>query len=389
MLGGLHLFRCAAIAAGQARQAGFIVLVVRRLLVAGFAVQHQESRRDHHLAGGAQAVAAIIIIEIDAGALQPGAGHLAGDGAVPDQRIEFLRIRIRPARPAREIRRADGFVRLLGVLGLGGIEPRLFGQHIGLGSIILRDQIAHGGHGFAGNLHAIGAHVGDAAIFIQALRDAHRVAGVEAQPARSLLLQGRCGERRRGVAADWLGLHRPHRKSIVCNGFPRSICCSMIQIELAEFLAIQHRQPRHEGRAIGRDHLRRHAPIFARDMRLDLAFALHHQPQRHRLHAARALRAGQLAPQHRGEREADQIIQRPARQIGIDQWLIEIARGLHGARHRRLGDFIERHPPRAALGHRPLVLQPFQQVPGNRLALAIRIGRQDHAVGALGRLANR
>ena len=279
-------------------------------------------------------------------------------------------------------------MRFLGVLCLGGIESRLLRQHVGLAAIIAGDHVAHGGHGFAGDLHAIGPHVGDVAIFIQVLRNPHGVAGTEAQPARCFLLQGRCGERRRRVAVHRFGLHRPHGKAILLNGFPRSIGCNIVQIKLRQFLAIQHREARLEGGAIGGNHLGFHAPIFARLVRFDLALAFHHQAQRHRLHAARALGTGQLAPQHRRKREAHQIIQRAPRQIGIDQRLIEIARRLHGLGDSGLGDFIERHPARPTLGQRALVFQPFQQMPADRLPLAIRIGRQDHTVRPLRRLAN-
>ena len=279
-------------------------------------------------------------------------------------------------------------MRFLGVLRLGRIETRLFRQHIGLAAIIAGDHVAYGGHGFAGDLHAVGPHIGDVAIFIQVLRHPHGVAGAEAQPARCFLLQGRCGERRRRVAAHRLGLHRAYSKAILLNGFPRSIGCNIVQIKLRQLLAIQYGEARLEGGTVGGNHLGFHAPIFPRLVRFDLALAFHHQAQCHRLHAACALGAGQLAPQHRGKREAHQIIQRTPRQIGIDQRLIQIARRLHGLGDSGLGDFIERHPARPALGQRALVFQPFQQMPADRLALAIRIGRQDHTVRPLRRLAN-
>jgi D-lyxose ketol-isomerase len=59
---------------------------------------------------------------------------------------------------------------------------------------------------------------------------------------------------------------------------------------------------------------------------LDLALAVDDQAQRHRLHAARRLGAGQLAPQHRRQGEADQIIERAAGAVGVDQILVELAR---------------------------------------------------------------
>ena len=54
-------------------------------------------------------------------------------------------------------------------------------------------------------------------------------------------------------------------------------------------------------------------------------FALHDQAQRHALHPAGRARARQLAPQHRRQREADQIVQRAAGQIGVHQLLVDLA----------------------------------------------------------------
>ena len=59
--------------------------------------------------------------------------------------------------------------------------------------------------------------------------------------------------------------------------------------------------------------------ILAGNEFLDLELAIAHQPQRDRLHPASRARARQLAPEHRRQGEPDEIIERAARQIGIDQ----------------------------------------------------------------------
>ena len=61
------------------------------------------------------------------------------------------------------------------------------------------------------------------------------------------------------------------------------------------------------------------APVLARLERLDLLLALHDHPQRGRLHAAGGQAALHLAPQHRGQVEADQVVQRATRLLGVDQ----------------------------------------------------------------------
>ena len=100
-----------------------------------------------------------------------------------------------------------------------------------------------------------------------------------------------------------------------------------------DLLAVELDQPRGEGLAVGFER-RRDLPIFLRPEQLDLALAVDDQAQRHRLHPARRLGAGKLAPQDRRQREADQIIERAARAIGVDQILIELARVLHRLGHR-------------------------------------------------------
>ncbi len=69
------------------------------------------------------------------------------------------------------------------------------------------------------------------------------------------------------------------------------------------------------------------APIFLGAEELDLALAIDDEAQRHRLHAAGRFRPRQLAPQHRRQSEADQIVERAPRPVGVDQILVEAAPG--------------------------------------------------------------
>ena len=120
---------------------------------------------------------------------------------------------------------------------------------------------------------------------------------------------------------------------------------------------------------------------------LDLDLAVDDQPQRDRLHAARALGAGQAAPQHGRQREAIEIVERTAREIGVDQRLVELARGLHRIGHRLFGDRVEGHPVDLG-GQRLALCQQLAHVPRNRLALAVGVGRENQPVGALRRVAD-
>ena len=99
------------------------------------------------------------------------------------------------------------------------------------------------------------------------------------------------------------------------------------------------------------------------------------------MHAARRARARQFAPQHRRQREADQIIERAARQIGVDQRLVDGARMLHRLGHRLLGDGVEHDALDRLRLERLLFLENLQDVPGDRLAFAVRVGGQNELVG--------
>ena len=393
MLLGLDLARGAGVGFVELGQAPVVVLVVGsrcRNLLTRFGIDRQKPRRQDDLPRRPQSGLARRIEQIDRRSFHPRRRHLAGDSALPHQRIQLVGVARRHlARPGVQVGRADRLMRFLGVLGLGGVMARRGGQHVGTGTIVLGDDIAHRTDRLAGNLDPVGPHIGDAAVLIQPLRHAHRVAGGEAQLARRLLLQRRGGERRIGVARRRLGFDRRNREA---PGLDRRLGAHRIdlvaEVELGQFPAVEHRQPCRERRAARRGHRSLDRPVFSRPVRFDLAFAIDNDAQRYRLHAARTLGPRQLAPQHRRQGEADKIVERPPRPIGIDQIGIEIARSGHGCQNRGLGHLIEGHPLHAALGNGLPALQPFEQMPRNRLAFAVGIGGEDDAVGALGGVGN-
>ena len=97
------------------------------------------------------------------------------------------------------------------------------------------------------------------------------------------------------------------------------------------------------------------------EKRLDLALAVADEAQRHRLHAAAERAPGQLAPQHRREREADEIVEGAARQVGVDQRLVDLARLAHRRLHRVLGDGVEGDALDRHALQRPLLLQRLER----------------------------
>src|SRR3546814_18605914 len=72
-------------------------------------------------------------------------------------------------------------------------------------------RLARRRNGFAGHLYAIGPHIGDEAVLIELLGEAHRMAGGEMQLARGFLLKRGGGEGRlAGDTARAAKLGRAH-----------------------------------------------------------------------------------------------------------------------------------------------------------------------------------
>ena len=238
------------------------------------------------------------------------------------------------------------------------------------------------------DLHAVGTHISNEAgglaadvdAFIKPLRDPHGVRGRKAELAARFLLQGRGGEGRLRVAARRLGVHRGDREARGLDRLPEILGLRAgADVEPLDLLAVGADEARLERVAARRRQGRDQRPVFARDELLDLELAVADEPQRDRLHAAGRARARQLAPQHRREREADQIVERAARQIGVDQRAVDLARMLHRLGDRLLGDGVEHHALDLVVLQRALLLQHLQHVPGDGLALAIGVGGEDQA----------
>ena len=129
-------------------------------------------------------------------------------------------------------------------------------------------------------------------------------------------------------------------------------------------------------------------PIFLRLEFLDLEFAVADEAERDGLHAAGGAGAGQLPPQHRGEGEADEIVERPAGEIGVDQRTIDLARMAHGLEHGVLGHGVEYHPLDRDLAQGLLTVEHLINMPGDGLALAIGVGGEDQLARSLDRLGD-
>ena len=367
--------------------------VVVRGIVAVFAIDGQKAGELDHRAGGAEPDGGVRRDDIDPHLVQQGAFHLAGDGAPPDQLVQLQLLAVEMARhvgrPAEDIGGTDRLMGFLGVFRLGLVNAGT-GRQIPL-AVVLLDQGAGGADGLGGHLYAIGSHIGDQThslaadidALVKALGDLHGAGGRQIQFARRLLLQGRGGERRIGVTLGLFLFHRPDMEGggqhLGLGGFRRGL---VTDVEFVELPAVQDVQRGADLRLAGRQEIGLQGPVFLAAEPFDLGFPLADQAQRHRLHPSGRAAARQFAPQDRRQGEAHQIIQGPAGQIGVHQFLVQVAGVAHGLDHRAFGDLVEHHPLDIDPLERLAVLEDAPDMPGNGLSLAVRVGGQDQALRA-------
>ena len=264
-------------------------------------------------------------------------------------------------------------------------------------AVVLADHLADGRDRLRRDRNAVGTHIGDEAgglaadvdAFIKTLRDPHGVRGCEAELAAGFLLQRRGGEGRLRIAARGLRLHQRDSVGAVFQRLLEILGFrTAADVEPLDLLAVGADEPRLEGFVARGRERRDQRPVLARHEFLDLKLAVANKAQRDGLHSAGRARARQFTPQHRGEREADQIIQRAARHVGVHQRAVDLAGVLHCLGDGLLGDGIEDDALDLLVLQRALLLHDLQDVPGDRLALPIRVGCEDQLVSALERLGD-
>jgi hypothetical protein len=119
-------------------------------------------------------------------------------------------------------------------------------------------------------------------------------------------------------------------------------------------------------------------PVVRGAERHPLPLAVDDEAGRHRLHPAGRQPAHHLLPQHRGDLVAVQAVQDAPGLLRVDQVLVDVARVLDGVLDRAARDLVEDHP-----AHRHLGLELVEQVPGDRLALAVLVRGEVELVGLL------
>src|ERR671931_557288 len=91
------------------------------------------------------------------------------------------------------------------------------------------------------------------------------------------------------------------------------------------------------------------------------------------------------APQDRRDLVADQPVQDPAGLLGVEQLEVDLAGAAESLEDRVPGDLGEGDP----LGHRGVDVEEGRYVVGDRLALAVVVGREHEVLGPLPRLLQR
>ena len=296
-----------------------------------------------------------------------GVSHLAGHGALPNQLIEGQVLAIKACLVGGSKTfpgGANGLVGLLGVAGLGGELARTWTQ------VVLA---VHRGHavagridGLVGEVHRIGAHVGDEAALVEALGRAHRFAGREPQLAVGLLLQGAGGEGGHGLAHRGLGFHFGHpprgsaggRLEAAGFGFAEQLdlaagfqgTCGLIEIGAPrDALAFEVAELGFKaGTAVLE--LGLEIPVAATAEGASGPLTQHQQPHGHRLDPAGRKAPSHLLPKQRREGVTHQPIQDSPGFLGVHQLHVELAGLVEGPANRLLGDLVEHHALHGHLG---------------------------------------
>ncbi len=322
-------------------------------------------------------------------------GHLRGQGALPDQVVELplgaAELAGQRLGGAEGVAGGpDGLVGLLGVLGLLGVAARLGGQE--LVAEERADLGARRREGGGRERGAVGAHVGDVAALVQPLRQPHHLLGAEPELAAAFLLQGGGVEGGLGRAAVALLLQRADREAAPLEPGGQAAGGGLVERAgvggedalLVEVLAGGD-PPAVHGRERGREGGRggvagRDVPVGGRAELHPLPLALDDEPERRRLDAAGRELGADLAPEDRRDLVAIEPVEGAAGLLGVHQAGVDVTRPLDRLEDRLPGDLVEDHAV-----HRHLGLQLAEQVPGDRLTLAVLVGGEVEGVGGLER----
>ena len=383
-----ELFAHSLLALGEVRDAlrGALALLVLLLLI------HGGIAREEQL-GIARAEAVPGAAGLDRDVVVHGVGHLAGGKAAPDEAVEHILLarQIAAHQLGREVdvRRAYG---LVGVLRPGaGLEAARLCRAVGLAVVGLYEA-ARGGDRLLAQPQGVGSHIGyeayralarDVHALVELLGDAHRAPGRHAQAAGGLLLESGGDEGRRGASLLLAALDGVYGKGAApAVGYDGVGLGLVLELGLLFALAVIARG---EAAAVGAAEHGVEQPVLLGHKGANLVLAVDHHARGHALHAARGEAAAYLLPQQRRELIADDAVEYAPRLLRVDEVYVNLARLVYALRDDLLRNLVEGDAAGPLVGQ----LQKLLEVPGDGLALAVRVGREvDHVRlgGALAQL---
>ena len=277
-------------------------------------------------------------------------------------------------------------MRLLGVLDLAVVDAG-FGRHVRV-AVELAGLRAGRRQRRLRQRRRVGTHVGDEAVLVEPLRGAHHLLRRPAELAAGFLLQRARHERRVRTAAVRLLVDALHRElaTVEPGGQPTRAGLVEMQhrarrpsggrIEVAsgrQAYVVDADQGRGEGLgiaglalALGESAF--DVPVLGGVEGHPGSFALDDHAGGDRLHPSGGQARQHLLPQHRTDLVAVEAVEDAAGFLCVDELVVDLARIGDGGGDRRRGDLVEHHA-----AHRHGGLERFDQVPGDRLALAVFI----------------
>ena len=219
-----------------------------------------------------------------------------------------------------------------------------------------------------GNVHA----------FVQRLGGTHSAGGRKAQAAGCLLLQGTGDKGRGGLLCALAALELAHHIACALQTLLDGACFSLAFGQ--QLFAVGVRGKACHKTLVPGTQGGVHVPVFIGLKVFDLLFPVVDQPHRHALHTACGQTAAHLAPQKRTELIAYQTVQHAARLLGVEQIFINGTGMGHTLLHAFFGDLVKGD----AVGLVGVQPQNVCQMPADGFAFAVRVGRQQHAVGVFG-----
>ena len=368
----------------QRGEVGFLLF----LFVGGFLVQGGKAVKGHGVAAGFEVV--IRRADGDRHGILLAVCHLACHKAAPDHAVQLCGVAadalVHLVRGQGGHRGTDGFVGVLCCRGTLGLPCALIGADIRL-AVSTGDILLGGSHSLVRNAQTVGTHIGDKThhavsgnvhAFVQGLGGAHGAGGCKAQPAGGLLLQGTGDKGRGGLLCALAALELAHHIACALQTLFNGTCLGLAFGQQLFAVGVRGKAchkafvPGTQGGV--------HVPVFIGLKVFDLLFPVIDQPHRHALHTACGQAAAHLTPQERTELVAHQTVQHAARLLGVEQIFVDGTGVGHALLHTLFGDLVKGDTV-GLVGVQP---QNIGQMPADGLALAVRVGRQQHAVGVFG-----